>query len=71
MSRLPPDHFLTSDRDVERQQSETEHTQMANTEVDYKPNAADDDPPPFNGPFDGSDEMLPLYADSHIQREVY
>ncbi|GAB7363740.1 hypothetical protein MBLNU230_g4308t1 [Neophaeotheca triangularis] len=43
---------------------------MADSEVDHKPNAADDDPAPIDGPSSETEEMLPLYTESHVQREA-
>lgn len=58
--------------DVERQQPEATQ-RAANANVDHKPNPHDhthDDPPLFDGPSSETEEMLPLYTESHIQREA-
>ncbi|GAB7360126.1 hypothetical protein MBLNU230_g7889t1 [Neophaeotheca triangularis] len=70
---LLPNYFQSpADMDVERQQPEATQ-RAANANVDHKPNPHDhthDDPPLFDGPSSETEEMLPLYTESHIQREA-
>ncbi|KAI6853536.1 hypothetical protein KC365_g16176 [Hortaea werneckii] len=54
--------------DIKSEGSKAENTYMTNAEIDYKPNAADDEPLLFDSR--SEEEMLPLYTESHIHREA-
>jgi len=67
-TRLLPNRFFKSDMDIKSEGSKAENTYMTNAEIDYKPNAADDEPLLFDSR--SEEEMLPLYTESHIHREA-